>query len=55
MPQGNVAAGQVLDAVFVMDAIWDFNFHHALLDSVAKLVHWSVPVPVPVNDACMYV
>ena len=36
----NVEAGRVLDSVFVMDAIWDYNFHHVLVDSVARLVHW---------------
>ena len=42
LPRSNVQPGRVLDSVFVMDAIWDFNFHHVLVDSVAKLVHWCV-------------
>jgi hypothetical protein len=40
MSKGNVEAGVVVDSIFVMDAIWDFNFHHVLMDSVARLVHW---------------
>ena len=40
MPKSIVEDGSVLGAVFVLDAIWDYNFHHALLDSISKLVHW---------------